>query len=43
MTRIYSVAEDGRVVYDPGIGPFGYNPDHLGREIEAYLAGKKAS
>ena len=37
-TRIYLIGEDGRVVYNPGIGPFGYNPDHLGSEIEAYLA-----
>ena len=37
-TRIYLIDEDGRVVYNPGIGPFGYNPDHLGREIEAHLA-----
>lgn len=29
---------DGRVVYNPGIGPFGFNPDHLGEEIEAYFA-----
>ena len=41
-TRIYLIGEDGRVVYNPGIGPFGYNPDHLGREIEAYLADRKA-
>ena len=33
------VGRDGRVVYNPGIGPFGYNPDHLEREIQAYLAG----
>ena len=36
-TRIYLIGTDGRVVYNPGIGPFGYNPDHLGREIAAYL------
>ena len=27
------------VVYNPGIGPFGFNPKHLGREIESYLSG----
>ena len=37
-TRIYLIGRDGRVVYNPGIGPFGFNPKHLGREIEAYLA-----
>lgn len=37
-TRIYLIGKDGRVVYNPGIGPFGFNPKHLGREIEAYLA-----
>ena len=36
-TRIYLIGRDGRVVYNPGIGPFGFNPDHLGQEIEAYL------
>jgi hypothetical protein len=41
-TRIYLIGEDGHVVYNPGIGPFGYNPDHLGREIESYLAGREA-
>ena len=37
-TRIYLIGEDGRVVYNPGIGPFGFSPDHLEPEIEAYLA-----
>lgn len=37
-TRIYLIGRDGRVVYNPGIGPFGFNPKHLGQEIEAYLA-----
>ena len=36
-TRIYLIGRDGRVVYNPGIGPFGFNPKHLGQEIEAYL------
>lgn len=36
-TRIYLIGTDGRVVYNPGIGPFGFNPRHLDREIEAYL------
>ncbi len=36
-TRIYLIGKDGRVVYNPGIGPFGFNPDHLERELERYL------
>lgn len=36
-TRIYLIGRDGRVVYNPGIGPFGFNPKHLGNEIAAYL------
>ncbi len=37
-TRIYLLDREGRVIYNPGIGPFGFNPEHLGQEIEAYLA-----
>ena len=37
-TRIYLIGQDGRVVYNPGTGPFGFNPKHLGKEIEQYLA-----
>jgi hypothetical protein len=37
-TRIYLLDRNGHVIYNPGIGPFGYNPDHLGNEIESYLA-----
>lgn len=36
-TRIYFIGTDGRVVYNPGIGPFGFNPDHLEREINNFL------
>ncbi len=36
-TRIYLIGEDGRVVYNPGIGPFGFNPDHLEPVIRKYL------
>ena len=39
-TRIYLLDEAGHVIYNPGIGPFGYNPDHLGQQIEAYLASR---
>ncbi len=38
-TRIYLIGRDGRVVYNPGIGPFGFNPDHLEPAIERTLAG----
>ena len=37
-TRIYLIGSDGRVVYNPGIGPFGFSPAHLEAEIERYLA-----
>jgi hypothetical protein len=36
-TRIYFIDRDGRVIYNPGIGPFGFNPDHLAPVIEGYL------
>jgi type I thyroxine 5'-deiodinase len=37
-TRIYFIDREGRVIYNPGIGPFGFNPDHLQPVIEAYLS-----
>ena len=37
-TRIYFIDREGRVVYNPGIGPFGFNPNHLEPVIEEYLA-----
>ncbi len=37
-TRIYFIDREGRVVYNPGIGPFGFNPDHLEPVIERYLS-----
>ena len=36
-TRIYLIGTDGRVVYNPGIGPFGFSPDRLEAEIEKVL------
>lgn len=36
-TRIYLIGRDGRVVYNPGIGPFSFSPDHLEAAIESYL------
>ena len=37
-TRIYFIDREGRVIYNPGIGPFGFSPDHLQPVIEAYLS-----
>jgi thyroxine 5-deiodinase len=39
-TRIYLIGRDGRVIYNPGIGPFGFSPDHLEPVIEQYLSAK---
>ena len=38
-TRIYFIDREGKVIYNPGIGPFGFSPDHLEPVIEEYLAG----
>jgi hypothetical protein len=37
-TRIYFIDRDGKVVYNPGIGPFGFSPDHLEPVIREHLA-----
>ena len=37
-TRIYFIGRDGRVLYNSGIGPFGFSPDRLELVIEEYLA-----
>ncbi len=37
-TRIYFIDREGRVVYNPGIGPFAFSPDHLEPVIEEYLS-----
>jgi hypothetical protein len=37
-TRIYFIGREGRVVYNPGLGPFGFSPDHLDVVIERYLS-----
>lgn len=37
-TRIYFIGVDGKVVYNPGIGPFGFNPDHLDTVVAQYLS-----
>jgi hypothetical protein len=39
-TRIYLIGEDGKVIYNPGIGPFGFNPDHFEPVLQAYLASR---
>jgi hypothetical protein len=37
-TRIYLIGKDGRIAYNPGPGPWSFNPAYLGPEIEKYLA-----
>jgi hypothetical protein len=37
-TRIYFIDVDGEVVYNPGIGPCGFNPDHLEPIVAQYLS-----
>jgi hypothetical protein len=37
-TRIYFIDREGRVIYNPGIGPFGFSPDHLEPVIRDYLS-----
>ena len=36
-TRIYFIGKDGRVLYNPGIGPFGFSPERLERVIDKHL------
>ena len=36
-TRIYFIDREGRVAYNPGIGPFGFSPDHLEPVVRSYL------
>ena len=36
-TRIYFIDRSGHVIYNPGIGPFGFNPEHLAPVIQEYL------
>jgi len=36
-TRIYFIGKDGHVLYNPGIGPFGFSPDELETVISEYL------
>lgn len=40
-TRIYLINEDGRVVFNHGIGPISFHPDGFENAIENYLAGAK--
>ena len=37
-TRIYFIGKDGRVLYNPGLGPFGFSPDDLEEVIAEHLA-----
>ncbi len=36
-TRLYLIGTDGRVVYNGGLGPFGFKPKNLGKAIKNYL------
>ena len=36
-TRIYFIDREGKVVYNPGIGPFGYSPDELDEVIGRHI------
>jgi hypothetical protein len=38
-TRIYLIGADGRVAYNPGIGPFGFSPDDLEAAIDRHISG----
>jgi len=40
-TRLFLIGKDGRIVYNPGPGPWSFNPAYLGPEIEKYLADTK--
>jgi hypothetical protein len=42
-TRIYLIGREGRVVYNPGIGPFGFSPDHLEAAIKRYLSAESTA
>ena len=37
-TRIYFIGKDGRMLYNPGIGPFGFSPAELEEAIADYRA-----
>tara|TARA_R110001592_G_scaffold229659_5_gene486342 strand:+ start:2352 stop:3452 length:1101 start_codon:yes stop_codon:yes gene_type:complete len=36
-TRIYLLDKRGRVIYNPGMGPYAFNPDYLKAELERVL------
>jgi len=36
--RLYLIGRDGRIAYQGGEGPFGFEPDELGAAIDAELA-----
>ena len=36
-TRLYLIGVDGRVAYAGGLGPYGFSPAALGRDIKEYL------
>lgn len=36
-TRIYLLDPNGRIIYNPGTGPYAFNPGHLEPELEKYF------
>jgi hypothetical protein len=40
-TRLYLIDEQGTVVYQGGLGPWGFSPEELGNAIEEHLADGK--
>ncbi len=41
-TRIYLIGKDGRVKYNPGIGPYSFNPDYLEPVLKDYIKSSTA-
>ena len=39
-TRIYLLSENGEIIYNPGTGPYAFNPDYLEPVLDEYLAGE---
>ncbi|VFQ46308.1 iodothyronine deiodinase [Desulfoluna butyratoxydans] len=38
-TRIYFLDKEGRVTYDSGLGPYGFSPEELEKELSMYVGG----
>ncbi|OUR94896.1 hypothetical protein A9Q81_14095 [Gammaproteobacteria bacterium 42_54_T18] len=39
--RLYFIGADGRIIYNPGKGPYSFNPLHLEPILDKYLANQK--